>query len=471
VGGLEIIKMKKNKIINSSLFFLLVFSFFAAFPTAAAEKPLTFVELAKIVKPSVVNVYTTIIKSESEMKKNFHDDEEFESQKDFFHKFFNQPPMREYNKKNLGSGVIIDKSGYILTNNHVVEEATKIRVSLANGSEYDAKLVGKDEKTDLALIEIKAEGDLPAAKIGNSDTLSVGEWVMAIGNPYGLEETVTVGIVSAKGRVMGAGPYDDFIQTSASINPGNSGGPLVNMNGEVIGVNTLILSRGQNLGFAIPINMAKNIFEQLKIKGKVVRGWLGVYVQKVTPDMVTFFGLDSPKGALVSEATPGGPAASAGILRGDVIISFNGIPINDVNELPRMVAGSPVGTNVKVGLIRKGKKMEIPIVLGELKEELLTEAYEKKLQTFGMSVDYLTSSQSQKLGIGDEAGLYVLEILQPGQAGEKGIKRGDQILEVNRIRMKSIEDYENILKDKNANVILFLLKRGDNTFFVTMERE
>ena len=255
-------------------------------------------------------------------------------------------PQKDYTLRSLGSGFIIDREGHIITNNHVIEEADEIKVRLSDKEEYDAKLVGRDSKTDIALIKIDPPDGLPMVTLGDSDKLQVGEWVMAIGNPFGLSQTVTVGIVSALWRKIGAGPYENFIQTDAAINQGNSGGPLFNIRGEVVGVNTAIFSTsGGNIGigFATPINLAKNVVNQLKEKGRVVRGWLGVIVQTVTPELADTFGLQEKKGALVADIDPDGPAAQAGIQKGDIIIAFDGQEIKEMSELPLVVAQTPVG--------------------------------------------------------------------------------------------------------------------------------
>ena len=267
---------------------------------ARTARPVTFDKglpslsgLVKETKPSVVNISTTTVVKGIDLPGRFGNPfKDFFGNDEFFDKFFGDGPGREFKQKSLGSGVIIDKEGYILTNNHVVEKASSIKVKMSDGKEYDAKVIGKDAKTDIALIKVNAKNSLPVAALGDSDALEVGDWVLAIGNPYGLDHTVTAGIVSAKGRVIGQGPYDDFIQTDASINPGNSGGPLFNLRGEVIGINTAIISGGQGIGFAIPINMAKALLPQLKSSGKVVRGWLGVVIQKVTPELAKSFGLN-----------------------------------------------------------------------------------------------------------------------------------------------------------------------------------
>ena len=262
-------------------------------------------------------------------------------------------PSEGFQQKSLGSGFIIDREGYIVTNNHVVENADEIKVKLANGKEFNAKVIGRDPKTDLALIKITGSGDLQPLKMGDSDALKVGSWVVAVGSPFGLEQTVTAGIVSAKGRTIGAGPYDNFIQTDASINPGNSGGPLINTKGEVVGINTAIVASGQGIGFAIPANMAKEVMPQLKDKGKVTRGWIGVGIQEVTPELAKSFDLKDKKGALVSQVFKDGPADKAGIEQGDVILEFDGKVIAESKDLPRIVAANPVGKTVQVKLSRK----------------------------------------------------------------------------------------------------------------------
>ena len=289
---------------------------------------------------------------------------------EFFERFFGgENPQREFRRRSLGSGFIINREGYIVTNNHVVENASDIKVSLSDKEEHDAKVIGRDPKTDVALIKIEAKKDLPAVALGDSSKLRVGEWVIAIGNPFGLGHTVTTGIVSAKGRIIGAGPYDDFIQTDASINPGNSGGPLFNMNGEVVGINTAIIASGQGIGFATPINVAKDLLVQLREKGRVVRGWLGVQVQRVTPELAKSFGLDRERGALVADVMADTPAAKAGIERGDIIVEFNGRKIEEMNDLPRVVAATPPDADVPMKLLRKGQEKVVQVKVAELKEE------------------------------------------------------------------------------------------------------
>src|SRR5579871_6478699 len=310
-----------------------------------------------------------------------------------FRHFFGQIP-REYKQHGLGSGVIVSSDGYILTNNHVAGHADEIHVRLLDKREFTAKVVGKDAKTDLALIKINTNQPLPVAPLGDSNSAQVGDWVVAIGSPFGFTSTVTAGIISAKGRALG-GNYDDFIQTDASINPGNSGGPLFNTKGQVIGINTAIYSStGSNagIGFAIPIDLAKAVMEQLKAHGKVVRGWLGVEIQEVTPELAQSFGLSKPEGALVANVEKDAPAAKAGIKRGDVIIKFNGRDVHEQHELPTLVAETPIGKKVDVEVIRGGKHLTIPVTIGELKENEMASArgQEQPGSGWGLQVGEIT---------------------------------------------------------------------------------
>ena len=331
--------------------------------------PSTFADVAQDASPAVINISTTRVtkgasfqfQGPSGMQRPFED---------FFEKFFGQNgPSGEYKQKALGSGFIIDPSGLAITNNHVVEGASEIMVKTADGKEFKAEVMGRDPKTDLALIKIDAKQKFPYLALGDSQKIRTGDWVVAIGNPFGLEHTVTSGILSAKGRTIGAGPYDDFLQTNASINPGNSGGPLLNLNGEVIGINTAIIPYGQGIGFAIPSNMAKNIVSQLKSGGKVVRGWLGVYIQELTPELAKAFDLEENHGVLVADVSKDSPADHAGLERGDIITSFNGRPIKESSELPAVVANTPIGEKVEVKAIRKGKDKTFEVKIAELQED------------------------------------------------------------------------------------------------------
>lgn len=331
--------------------------------------PQSFTDLAERVTPAVVNISTiTTVRIPGSPFRHFFGPKEESPFGDFFERFFGDIPDREIKQQSLGTGFIVDKEGYIITNNHVVERADEIKVKLSGSKEYKAKVVGRDPKTDLALIKISSLfKDLPTLALGDSEKVKVGEWVLAIGNPFGLEHTVTQGIISATGRVIGAGPYDNFLQTDAPINPGNSGGPLVNLKGEVIGINTAIIASGQGIGFAIPSNMAKSIISQLKEKGKVARGWIGVSIQNVTPELAQAFGLKEAKGALVGDLAQGGPAEIAGIKRGDVIILFDGKEIKNADDLSRVVAEKPLKREVEVKVIREGKEVNLKISVLESK--------------------------------------------------------------------------------------------------------
>jgi serine protease Do len=437
----------------------------------------SFAELVKIEKPAVVNISTTqVIKQTGVPHPRFNRRqspfEEFFGD-DFFRKFFGDLPDREFKSKSLGSGFIINKEGFILTNNHVIENATEVKVRLSDEKEYDAKVIGRDPKTDIALIKIDAKNDLPIVQMGDSDKLEIGEWVLAIGNPFGLEQTVTAGIVSAKGRVIGSGPYDNFIQTDASINPGNSGGPLFNIKGEVVGINTAIVATGQGIGFAIPINMALSILPQLKEKGKVVRGWLGVMIQQITEDLAESMNLDTSDGALVAEVVEGGPADKAGIKRGDVILEFDGEVIGKMRDLPTLVAATPVGKKVQVNVLRKEKKETLTVVIGELEEEKAAEAdTEDEIGSLGMTVQNLTPELTEYFQLEETEGVVVAEVERYGPAAEAGIRRGDIILEVNQTAVKSVKDYRKALaKKKPGESSLFWIKRGDNTLYFAVRSE
>jgi len=435
-----------------------------------------FVELAKRVKPGVVNISTTkVIKGGGRVFRHFsppsRERDPFRDffGEDFFDRFFGETPQKDYVQRSLGSGVIIDREGYILTNNHVIEGASEILVRLSTEKEFEAEVIGRDPKTDLALIKIKSGQDLPVEELGDSDKLEIGEWVMAIGNPFGLSQTVTVGIVSAKGRVIGSGPYDDYIQTDASINPGNSGGPLFNMNGEVVGINTAIVATGHGIGFAIPINVAKEIIPQLKKKGKVTRGGIGVYVQKLTPDLARSFNLEKSKGALVADVIPGGAAEAGGILRGDVIIKFNGKEIDEMNELPRVVAATPVGKGVEVVILREGKPMTLQLKVGELKDEAVAPTVEKTKLELGMGVQEITPEMARQLGLSEPGGLVVSRVEPGSAADEAGIQRGDVVREVNGQVIRRLSDYRAALaKVKKGEIIRLLIKRGERSIYLTI---
>ena len=327
-----------------------------------------FTQVAEQVRPAVVNIGTvTLAKGRRPLTPSpFSDDPLF---KDFFDQFFGggQGPRGEFKQPSLGSGVIIDKQGLVLTNFHVVKGADEITVRLSSKKEYRGRVVGNDPKTDLAVVRFQPDSELTVARLGNSDTLKVGEWAIAIGNPFGLDQTVTVGVISATGRAdVGIATYENFIQTDASINPGNSGGPLLNLKGEVVGINTAIVAAGQGIGFAIPINMVKRVANQLIAKGKVVRGWLGVAVQPITPELAQSLGAKGTAGAVIASTYPKSPAADAGLQQGDLIVSFDRTPVEDYHHLQRLVAESEVGKTVTLGVLRKKQPLDVTAKIAEM---------------------------------------------------------------------------------------------------------
>ena len=431
----------------------------------------SFAELAQQVSPAVVNISTVKrVKGGGRVFDYFMGPRERKNPMDeFFERFFGDTPQREYKQKSLGSGFILDGEGYILTNNHVVEDADEIKVILKDHQELEAKVVGRDAKTDLALIKIKSWKGLHLIKLGNSDELRVGDWVVAIGNPFGLENTVTAGIVSAKGRVIGAGPYDNFIQTDASINPGNSGGPLINLKGEVVGINTAIFAGGQGIGFAIPINTAKELISQLKEKGKVTRGWLGVMIQKVTPELAKAFDLKDESGALVGDVTSGSPAEKAGIKPGDIIIEFNGKAIKEMSELPRLVAAVPLGKVVEVKVLRNGGPQVFKVQIQEMEEKQTASGPSQMKEGLGLSLNEFTPELARRYGLDFEPGLLVMQVKDGSPADDAGIQTGDLIKEVNRKPVKDIKIFQGIMTNiKKGGTVLFRLKRGGTSLFASL---
>ena len=434
-----------------------------------------FVALSKKLRPVVVNISSTQV-SESrgqqgsqEFGSPFGEEDPFN---DFWRRFFGGPmPRGPQRQRSLGSGFIIDRDGSILTNNHVVENAQKIVVKLADEQEYEAKVVGRDPKTDIAVIKIEAKTTLTPANFGDSDGLEVGEWVMAIGNPFGLDSTVTSGIVSAKGRHIGQGPYDNFIQTDASINPGNSGGPLINLRGEVIGINTAIFSRtGGNIGigFAIPVNLVKELLPQLRGKGKVTRGYLGVLIQKVTPELAESLGMEKSQGALVANVSKDGPADKSGVKVGDVIVEFDGKEIKDSGDLPIIVARTPIDKKVRMKVLRDKKELTMNVAVGELKdEEVVASAPEKG--EMGLTVQRLTPQIAESLGLEKAEGI-VVSAVEPGSAAdEAGIRRGDVIVEIDRKPIRNLEEYKKSIGTiRKGKGVLFLVRRGESTLFLAL---
>jgi len=393
-----------------------------------------------------------------------------------FRHFFGQMP-HNFKEHGLGSGVIISPDGYILTNNHVAGHADEILVTLNDKREFKAKVIGKDPKTDLALIKIDTKQPLPYATLGSSSKVEVGDPVMAIGSPFGFNLTVTAGIVSAKGRALG-GNYDDFIQTDASINPGNSGGPLFDAQGRVIGINTAIYSStGSNagIGFAIPIDLVKTVMEQLKTRGKVVRGWLGVEIQEVTPALAKSFGLATPNGALVAGVDKEGPAGQAGIQQGDIITKFDGATVHDEHELPELVAQTPLGKTVPVEVIRDGKHLTLTATIKELKDKQLASAEGDTGagSNWGLTVQDLSPEIAQQLGIDNPKGVVIRSVRPDSPAAEAGLQAGDVILQVDNTKVASADAFADAAKSaqKEKKSSRLLVQRGKSTIYTVISSE
>ena len=460
-------QMQQRVIAKNLVLTLLATLLLSGVAQAAAVLP-DFVALAKRLKPAVVNISTS--KTITPQKRQ--NQPGLDPFQEYFDKFFEAPRQHPFKQKNLGSGFIISEDGYILTNNHVVAGADEIKVKLSDGREFRGEVKGRDEKFDLALVRIDAKGNLPIAPMGDSDKLEVGEWVMAIGNPFGLAQTVTAGIISAEGRVIGSGPYDDYIQTDASINPGNSGGPLFNAKGEVIGINTAILASGQGIGFAIPINMAKSIITQLKETGKVTRGWLGVSVQPVTPELARSFGLEGERGALVAEVMKSSPAEKSGFKEGDIILEFDGHAIKDMGDLPRTVAATPVGKKVSVLVQRDGRQETLPVTVEQLKDGDVGEDQALPSDRLGIKVAELTPERAQQLRVQGDRGIVVTEVQPDGLADRSGIQEGDLIREVNGARISRVADYNRAVSAvKKGDYLKVLLQRGRSSLFVALRLE
>jgi len=434
---------------------------------AGAIRPYTFRDVAKEVSPAVVAITarTAIKVPQGELPYWF-----------FENPFGFRGPRRQAPKqegKELwktagGTGFIIDKSGLILTNNHVVKEADEIDVKLLDEREFPAKVVGRDPETDVALVKIDTGDDLPVARLGDSGALQVGDWVIAIGNPYGLDHTVTVGVVSAKQRRIGMGNYDRFIQTDAMINPGNSGGPLVNILGEVVGINTAIAGLRTGIGFAVPINIAKSILPDLRDKGKVDRAWLGVMIQPITPDFQESLGLKEKRGAIISEVVEDSPAAKAGLEVGDVILKFEGRPVRSSWELPEMVGLEPVGKTAKLVIVRDGKERQMRVKLGEKppSEAAVEEKTERRFG-LGLNVQDVTPDVMRRYRLPDEVeGVVVTDVKFKSPAERAGVKEGDVIMKIGWTRVKNAEHFYEISANLEEGVQMLLIYRDGNQFFV-----
>jgi serine protease Do len=443
---------------------------------APSGAPGSFADLAEELAPSVVNIRVTRVEPmagpDMAPEGEFGPGTPFGNRFDRFFRGLPRPP-HEFRQRGAGSGFIIRPDGLIVTNNHVVEGAAAVTVTLATKEEYPATVVGRDPKTDLALVKIAPKEALPVARLGDSDRVRVGDWVLAVGNPFGLQNTVTTGIVSAKGRVIGAGPYDDFIQTDASINPGNSGGPLFNLQGEVVGINTAILPTGQGIGFAVPVNLAKSLLPQLEATGEVTRGYLGVQIQTLTSELAKSLRLKETKGALVAEVTRGGPAEAAGIQRGDVIIAFDGKEVTEMHALPPLVAATPIGKEVPVKILRDGSEQVIRVSVGRMPGERSQASTppppaQGKL---GLALRDLDARTAQRLNLRAGEGVLIAGV-QPGSPADKaGLRPGHVILEVNREKVNSATAVQALAEKAAGGSLLVLLKRGDTSLFAALEQE
>jgi serine protease Do len=461
-------------------------------PAGAADAPASFADLAAKVTPAVVN-----ISSKHHLAQSGDDNSHtpfvvpkgspFE---DFF-KHFNerQRPNNGVEQMALGSGFIIDPAGYVVTNNHVVDDASEVSVTLTTGKSYPAKVLGTDKKTDLALLKIDSPTPLPAVSFGDSDAIRVGDWVMAVGNPFGLGGSVTSGIVSARGRDLNSGPFDDFLQIDASINQGNSGGPTFAMNGQVIGINTAIFSPNGGsvgIGFAIPSNLAKPIIATLREKGTIDRGWLGVQIQGVTPDMAGALGLDKAEGAIVSAVVPDSPAAKAGLQRGDVILAFDGKPVDRLHDLPRLVAAATIGGKADVTLWRDHAQQTVTVQVAKLTDEAVaandtgngndngqSAPESDTVDTLGLSLASLTPDLRQQFGIDDSVdGVVVTSVADGGPAAKRGLQPGDVIEQVGSAPVATPEQVAKLAKAAQAdrrNAVLLLVNRQGDELFVAVD--
>jgi len=455
-------------------------------PTTAQEMGLeslrqsgqAFRSVAKKVSPAVVLI--KVEKAESDQSMEFSP---FNGPlgDDFFRRFFGQPPQQFQNPHQKqqkrrsvgqGSGFIVSADGYIITNNHVVGDADKVQVQMQDGREYTAKIIGADPPSDLAVIKID-KSDLPALKLGDSDSLEVGDWVLAVGNPFGLSHTLTAGIVSAKGRSgIGLNDYENFIQTDAAINPGNSGGPLVNLDGDVVGINTAIFSRSggyMGIGFAIPVNMAKQIFDQLVEHGQVTRGRLGVYIQDLTKDLADSFGLKENDGVLVSDVIKDSPAEEAGLQRGDIVQEMDGKKIDKVTDFRNRVAMTAPGTKISLTILRDGKNKKLPVTIGKLeKDEQGQATSEGDIPKLGLALQPLTPQLAEQLGYTGEEGVLVAAVEPGSLAAEAGIQQGDLIQEINRKPARNPAEARSLLQKTDNGNILILLRHGEATRYLVL---
>jgi serine protease Do len=385
---------------------------------------------------------------------------------DDFERFFRQGPSPRREARSQGSGVIVDKSGVILTNNHLIENASEIEVRLSDQRKFKAKVAGRDPKTDLAVLKIESDAEFPVADLGDSDRLRIGQWAIAVGNPFGLDRTVTVGIISATGRrKLDLTTYESFIQTDAAINPGNSGGPLVNLDGRVVGINTAIVSVGQGIGFAIPVNMARRVLPQLLATGRVTRGWLGVRIQPLTEELAPSFGAKENEGVLVSDVMPGGPAEAGGLKSGDVILEFGGQRTTEVPDLQRVVADAEPGKASRVTILRDGKRETLDIKIGEMPTDEPVAA-SRGTERWGLTVQPITPELARQFKLPGNDGVLVSEVEENSPAARAGIRAGDAIVEVNRRRVRDLRTFEDALGRAEQDVLLFVQREGRSQYVV-----
>jgi Do/DeqQ family serine protease len=433
-----------------------------------------FSTVADRVTPAVVNVSTTPRRPSPGSPDDPRRFREFFGE-EFYERYFRRRPREE--PRAGGSGVIVDPAGYILTNHHVIENARDITVRLSDSRKFTATLVGRDPKTDLAVLKVAAPAPLPAAEMGDSDRLRVGQWVIAIGNPFGLDRTVTVGIVSATARTrVGVATYENFIQTDASINPGNSGGPLLSLDGRVVGINTAIVAAGQGIGFSIPINEARSVMAQLIARGKVVRGWLGIAIQDVTDELASSFGVREREGVLVADVVKGGPAEAAGLRSGDVVVELGGARIREVPDLQRRVAAVAPGHTVELGVVRDGQRRRVSVRIGEMPAEApAMAALDPEPEGFGLQLEPLPPETAERLGLASSQGLLVTDVAVGGPAERAGLQRGDVIVEVDRQPVRDAPALQKALAAVPAGrSILVRVHRpggGGRTRYVVLQRE
>ncbi|MDZ7833855.1 MAG: DegQ family serine endoprotease [Desulfobacterales bacterium] len=466
---------KKIKRYQKIIFSLLIVAIFLVVPalfwandtnaSTAQISPQSFTKLSEKASSAVVNIRTvkTIESQPGQAFQYFFQGPQGNQQqlREFFEKFFGNLPQQQFQQRSLGSGFIIDTEGYIVTNYHVIKNADQVKVKLKSGKEYSAEIIGSDPPTDLALLKIDSDKKLPELELGNSDKMAIGQWVLAIGNPFGLEHTVTSGIISAKGRVIGAGPYDDFIQTDASINPGNSGGPLLNMKGEVIGINTAILAAGEGIGFAVPSSMAKDIVAQLKESGEVTRGWLGVGIQSLDKDLKAYYDVDH--GVLVTRVFKGDPADKAGLKPNDIIISVNGKKVDSARELSNKISNLSVGEKAKIKVYRDGDTKTLTVEIAKRDEAALHgkgAKEDKESANMGIAIANITPQLAEKLNINQDAGVIVVDVKAGSKADKAGIQKNDIITEIKHKSVSSVADCQKIIKNvEEGDKVQFLIKR------------